>query len=589
MKMSLSVKLLVSLGFLIAAMTISIAYFNSKIITETILQRERDFNLSLIESKDSEISSYVESILSRSNSSAKNLLLKGSSESTVAKDFAELSYIEVYSNRRQVVDSAFGSNLSPDLKEAWAAQRTALLKTADLSIDSTPKIFSSPAGANRVIFIFPFSKFQNELDQIIFVEIEGTKLLRFVNSGRLGQMGIITSDGKSLLSLPDENQQEMAQLTNHFFNFSKNFPLKNFSGVQKANGRDFVVSFTKNPYGLIVFNAIATDVLLAPAKLMSLNTIELSGYFLTVSIFLLFLFSLNITSSLEKLAATTREIAKGNFDQDTSGFLKQWFKDEVYSLTLAVDKMVKGLRERDRFKTLFNKFHGSAVTDDLMKNDITLGGEKKNVFVFFSDLRGFTQMSESEDPEKVVQMLNEYFGRMVPAINESGGVVDKFIGDAIMAVWGVPHSSEDDGKNALTACLKIRTALAELNLLRIERGEAPLWMGMGLHYGEAISGTIGSEERMEYTVIGNTINTASRIESSTKSFGTDLLVSEEVQSRLPDFIYEEAGSVQVKGRSSPLKLFKVRGLITEGRNEIEILTKYSSYDPEAGDKVKVVA
>lgn len=589
MKMSLSVKLLVSLGFLIAAMTISIAYFNSKIITETILQRERDFNLSLIESKDSEISSYVESILSRSNSSAKNLLLKGSSESTVAKDFAELSYIEVYSNRRQVVDSAFGSNLSPDLKEAWAAQRTALLKTADLSIDSTPKIFSSPAGANRVIFIFPFSKFQNELDQIIFVEIEGTKLLRFVNSGRLGQMGIITSDGKSLLSLPDENQQEMAQLTNYFFNFSKNFPLKNFSGVQKANGRDFVVSFTKNPYGLIVFNAIATDVLLAPAKLMSLNTIELSGYFLTVSIFLLFLFSLNITSSLEKLAATTREIAKGNFDQDTSGFLKQWFKDEVYSLTLAVDKMVKGLRERDRFKTLFNKFHGSAVTDDLMKNDITLGGEKKNVFVFFSDLRGFTQMSESEDPEKVVQMLNEYFGRMVPAINESGGVVDKFIGDAIMAVWGVPHSSEDDGKNALTACLKIRTALAELNLLRIERGEAPLWMGMGLHYGEAISGTIGSEERMEYTVIGNTINTASRIESSTKSFGTDLLVSEEVQSRLPDFIYEEAGSVQVKGRSNPLKLFKVRGLITEGRNEIEILTKYSSYDPEAGDKVKVVA
>lgn len=587
--MSLSVKLLVSLGFLIAAMTISIAYFNSKIITETILQRERDFNLSLIESKDSEISSYVESILSRSNSSAKNLLLKGSSESTVAKDFAELSYIEVYSNRRQVVDSAFGSNLSPDLKEAWAAQRTALLKTADLSIDSTPKIFSSPAGANRVIFIFPFSKFQNELDQIIFVEIEGTKLLRFVNSGRLGQMGIITSDGKSLLSLPDENQQEMAQLTNYFFNFSKNFPLKNFSGVQKANGRDFVVSFTKNPYGLIVFNAIATDVLLAPAKLMSLNTIELSGYFLTVSIFLLFLFSLNITSSLEKLAATTREIAKGNFDQDTSGFLKQWFKDEVYSLTLAVDKMVKGLRERDRFKTLFNKFHGSAVTDDLMKNDITLGGEKKNVFVFFSDLRGFTQMSESEDPEKVVQMLNEYFGRMVPAINESGGVVDKFIGDAIMAVWGVPHSSEDDGKNALTACLKIRTALAELNLLRIERGEAPLWMGMGLHYGEAISGTIGSEERMEYTVIGNTINTASRIESSTKSFGTDLLVSEEVQSRLPDFIYEEAGSVQVKGRSNPLKLFKVRGLITEGRNEIEILTKYSSYDPEAGDKVKVVA
>ena len=187
-------------------------------------------------------------------------------------------------------------------------------------------------------------------------------------------------------------------------------------------------------------------------------------------------------------------------------------------------------------------------------------------------------------------MLNEYFSYMVPAINDSGGVVDKFIGDAIMAVWGVPNSSPDDGKNALTACLRMRTTLNELNMLRRQRGEPDLWIGMGLHYGEAISGTIGSMERMEYTVIGNTINTASRIEASTKAFGTDLLVSEEVQAQLPDgFIYELAGIVEAQGRSEPLKLFRVKGLITEDKNEIEIVTPFSSYTAEKAGKIKIVS
>lgn len=187
-------------------------------------------------------------------------------------------------------------------------------------------------------------------------------------------------------------------------------------------------------------------------------------------------------------------------------------------------------------------------------------------------------------------MLNEYFGVMVKIINQNGGVVDKFIGDAIMAVWGAPQSSDHDAHKAVRACLEMRKALNELNEKRIAREQPPISIGMGLHAGAAISGTIGSDERMEYTVIGNTVNTASRIESSTKAFGADLLISDTVIEKIgDDFKTELAGAAEVKGRSEALKMFKVRGYKAEDGTMVEISTPYSDYAAEAADKVKVKA
>ncbi len=193
-------------------------------------------------------------------------------------------------------------------------------------------------------------------------------------------------------------------------------------------------------------------------------------------------------------------------------------------------------------KSLFSKFHGSSVAEDLISKDIGVGGQSKDVVVFFSDIRGFTAFSEKRSPEEVVEMLNEYFGVMVKIINSHGGVVDKFIGDAIMAVWGVPKSSDRDAHQAVRACLEMRKALEGLNERRIAREQPPINIGMGLHAGHAISGTIGSDERMEYTVIGNTVNTASRIEASTKAFGADLLISDTVIAKIgEDFKTELCG------------------------------------------------
>lgn len=237
---------------------------------------------------------------------------------------------------------------------------------------------------------------------------------------------------------------------------------------------------------------------------------------------------------------------------------------------------------------MFSKFHGSSVTDDLISKDIGLGGQDKEVVVFFSDIRGFTAFSEHRTPEEVVAMLNEYFGVMVSIINRNGGVVDKFIGDAIMAIWGAPKGSDKDAFNAVKACLEMRKALEGLNAARRARNEPAIAIGMGLHAGRAISGTIGSDERMEFTVIGNTVNTASRIEASTKAFGTDLLITDDVLSRVGEsYVIDYAGAAEVKGRSDAIKMYKVKGYRAENGEETIIKTEWSEYEAEKADKVKI--
>lgn len=350
-------------------------------------------------------------------------------------------------------------------------------------------------------------------------------------------------------------------------------------------------AYAKNAYGTIVVGQIPESVIKSPGAAVLRESFKIMGQILSVAIFLIFLFSNSISSPIEKLVYLTQQISKGNFDVNASKQVKSIIKDEVTDLAKSFDSMTSGLKERDKVKNLFSKFHGSKVAEDLLNKDIGIGGQNKEVIVFFSDIRGFTAFSEKRPPEEVVEMLNEYFGVMVKIINTHNGVVDKFIGDAIMAIWGAPKGSPQDAENAVRACIEMRKALQQLNEKRISQNQPPINIGMGLHAGNAISGTIGSNERMEYTVIGNTINTGSRIEASTKAFGADLLISDEVVSKIGDkFLIEMAGAAEVKGRSEALKLYKVRGFKDPATgNFIEVKTPYSDYEPEKADKVKVSA
>jgi adenylate cyclase len=351
---------------------------------------------------------------------------------------------------------------------------------------------------------------------------------------------------------------------------------------------DNLFSTSKSMYGPLVVGEISKHSIMAPAQLAKETTYFILGIVLSLSFFLSVIFSQTLTKNIELLTHFSRRISTGDFEFQAAAQIRS--KDELGVLAHAFDDMTMGLKERDKIKNMFTKFHGTTITDELLNQEDLRRGKQCDAVIFFSDLRGFTDFSNNKSPEEVVMMLNSYFEVMVGIITRHGGVVDKFVGDAIMAVWGAPHMTPDDARNAVIACLEMRQALESFNSQRISEGKVPIMMGMGLHAGPVVAGTVGSNDRLEYTVIGDTVNTASRIESSTKSFGTDLLISEEVCKRVEgQFMITIAGSTKVKGKATPLNLAKVDGYFDENFKPCIIKTPYSSYAAEDSEKVKIVA
>ncbi len=242
--------------------------------------------------------------------------------------------------------------------------------------------------------------------------------------------------------------------------------------------------------------------------------------------------------------------------------------DELEDLARGFNRMVDGLIERDKLRTTFGKYMTAAVMDHLMEGKVALGGELLEVTILFSDIRGFTSISEKMDPQNLVALLNEYFTEMVNIVMDEGGVVDKYIGDAIMAVFGAPVPKPEDAVNAVRAAIRMRRALRDLNVRLAARGMPALRTGIGIHTGQVVAGNIGSEKRMEYTVIGDAVNLASRLESNTKDLGVDVLISEDTYERSKHAVEARpVREIAVKGRNQTVMTYDVLGLIGGPRLE----------------------
>ena len=218
------------------------------------------------------------------------------------------------------------------------------------------------------------------------------------------------------------------------------------------------------------------------------------------------------------------------------------------------------MRKREKIKSAFGKFVNPEIAEMVMKGELKLGGERKNAAVFFSDIRSFTAISEKLEPEEVVEFLNEYMSRMVDCVNKSHGVVDKFIGDAVMAVWGAPVSHGNDTENAINGALEMRKSLIDFNKGRGGDKKPIIKIGCGINTGPVLAGQIGSQDKMEYTVIGDTVNLASRIETLTKPFSTDILISQDSYNLVKDVYHVEAmKKIKVKAKAEPQQIFAVLG------------------------------
>ncbi len=243
--------------------------------------------------------------------------------------------------------------------------------------------------------------------------------------------------------------------------------------------------------------------------------------------------------------------------------------DELEDLARGFNRMVDGLKERDNLRTTFGKYMTASVMEHLLSGKVALGGESLKVTILFTDIRSFTSLSEKMDPQQLVGLLNEYFSEMVSIVMQEDGVVDKYIGDAIMAVFGAPVPKPGDAVNAVRAAVRMRQSLQNLNRRLEERGVPPLRTGIGIHTGEVVAGNIGSEKRMEYTVIGDAVNLASRLESNTKEVGVNVLISEDTYELTKHMILARpVREITVKGRKKPVMTYEVLGL--EGEEPIAL-------------------
>jgi adenylate cyclase len=372
------------------------------------------------------------------------------------------------------------------------------------------------------------------------------------------------------------------------------FSIKRGSGEKPAESRIIrqYVAFTKlNVAGATVITSIEYDKVFDGIITTTRRNIYLTIAVLSISIIFIWFFSKTISIPLKSLAQAAQQIESGVFDFD----LQSGNNDEIGVLTSSFEKMCSALR-------IFGRFTNREIAVKAMRGEIKPGGLPKHGTIFFSDIREFTAKSEhftrvfgNEASDKIVFWLNNYFTQMIDCVEKTNGVVDKFIGDAVMAHWGTAYtagSPRKDAFNCVKAALMMRKALFFMNKERQvgDPANPPIRIGCGINTGIVTAGQLGSNRRMEYTVIGDPVNLASRIEALTKPLGADILISENTWNLVGDkFITEEMPPVTVKGKEKPVRIFAVINFAGEekGPQDIDEVRSLLGIDPPDLEEVDV--
>lgn len=304
-----------------------------------------------------------------------------------------------------------------------------------------------------------------------------------------------------------------------------------------------------------VFSQILTDFsshLLSQTSLISLGL-------LILALLIFWLFLRNIIRPLTKLCHESEKISEGKYAELSLPKVGQR-KDEIAILTKSYAHMVEGLVEREKIRGVLNKVVSKDVADEILKSTIHLGGEDRIVTILFCDIRNFTEMTEHLTPQQTIEILNVYMTKMTRVAEGEGGVIDKYIGDEIMVLYGVPVHYEDHAIRALATAKIMMESLKKWNEERVSQGKVPIEAGIGIHTGLVVAGNMGAEDRLNYTVLGAGVNLASRLCKAAHPM--QILISEYTlqQPFIQDsFFVEKLDPITVKGFSEPVNIYTITG------------------------------
>ncbi len=455
------------------------------------------------------------------------------------------------------------NELEPSLIDEFFKQYIDTVKEAEqglTQIINASSIFKMP----MMVLFYPYR--EKGLNQSMLVFFSTEKLSDSFGAGTLQTSFLVNNRGDILIH-PDFNMVESGVNLKDFELFlemRKNGDLNRQIVFKDQDGKSYYGSYTRLQLGdIAVLTTADAEQVLAPVIDTTKRNIYLTVSVLALSVLFVWFFSKSISNPVKALANAAGQIEEGSYELD----LKAKTKDELGLLTTSFVKMGKGLAERERLKDSFGRFINKEIAELAAKGELTIGGETKETTIFFSDIRSFTAISEKLTPSEVVGFLNEYMTAMVDCVNLTNGVVDKFIGDAIMAVWGAPTSAgspKEDALNCIRAAMRMRAALIIFNRGRGGDKKPIIRIGCGINSGPVVAGQIGSNQRMEYTVIGDAVNLASRTEALNKPMGTDILITEYTYNLVKEHVLvEEMPSVTVKGKEKPLKMFAVVNMPNE--------------------------
>lgn len=509
------------------------------------------------------------------------------------KDPAAKTY-EFYNNQLKLKstsnDLSYDPRIRPWYKEGKKAMRTRWTK---------PFIYQISKHLG-VLVTTPII-LKNKFDGVFGLGITLNYLSRFISQlpiAKNGLISIVSTDGEVIAYSKSTPTSDIVKIQ-HIKDLDSQLLIQSFDIYKKTkknkfsffyNGEKYLVHYERIPhlsqFNWLVAALVPENQFIHELKMSALKDAAISLLILLIGIFFVSRLVTRVVKPINDLVKYTEKIKR--FELDDEFHISTRIK-EVLILANSLTSMKNGLKS-------FKKYVPATLVRKLIKRgeDVHIGGHKKCLAIFFSDIENFTKIAESMKPNQLMTYMCEYFEELTSIIAAEEGTIDKYIGDSIMAFWGAPFPVDNPGHKAALTALKCQKQLAVLNPMWREQGKKPLITRIGLHIGDVIVGNVGSSERINYTALGDNINIASRLQSLNKEYGTSILVSETFYNTIKDdFILRKVDYVVVKGKTN---YFYVYELLAENKNEltfdvdsyrIHFEEAFNLYQQQEWDKAKV--